>query len=425
MDIGIEDRNGAGPLSVKAACATPEAVVTHAELMRAFEAFKAENDDSVKEIAKKGVADVVSTDKLARIETAIATHTKALETLSLRDARPLLDGERKGSASERMSEHKAAFLTYVRSGESSGLKALESKALSVGSNADGGYLVPDEVETTIGRRLATVSPIRALAGSRTVSSDIYKKPFMTSGPAVGWVGETDARPQTATPVLAELSFPAMELYAMPAATASLLDDSAVNIEEWLAGEVEQAFAEQEGTAFVTGDGVGKPKGFLAYPTVAQSAWSWGNIGHIATGAAGAFPASNPSDVLIDLIYAVAAGYRQNAVFVMNRKTQAAVRKFKDAQGNYLWSPPAAPYGKATLIGFPLADAEQMPDVAANSLSVAFGDFGRGYLVVDRAGVRVLRDPYSAKPYVLFYTTKRVGGGVQDFNAIKVLKFAAS
>jgi HK97 family phage major capsid protein len=425
MDIELNDRGGAGALSMKAACATPDAVVTHAELMRAFEAYKAENDDSLKEIARKGAADVVSTDKIAKIETAIAAHTKALETMSLKDARPALEHAGKAAAHGRTSEHKAAFLAYVRSGESAGLKALEGKALSVGANADGGYLVPDEVETTIGRRLGVVSPIRALAGSRTVSSDVYKKPFMTSGPAVGWVAETDARPQTSSPVLAELSFPAMELYAMPAATAALLDDSAVNIEEWLAGEVEQAFAEQEGTAFVTGDGVGKPKGFLAYPTVAQGSWSWGNIGYVATGAAGAFPASNPSDVLIDLIYAVAAGYRQNAVFVMNRKTQAAVRKFKDSQGNYLWSPPAAPFGKATLIGFPLADAEEMPDVGANSLSIAFGDFSRGYLVVDRAGVRVLRDPYSAKPYVLFYTTKRVGGGVQDFNAIKVLKFAAS
>jgi HK97 family phage major capsid protein len=324
-----------------------------------------------------------------------------------------------------MNEHKAAFLSYVRTGESAGLRALESKALSVGSNPDGGYLVPDEVEATISRRLAVVSPIRALAGNRTVSSDVYKKPFMISGPAVGWVGETDARPQTGSPTLAELTFPAMELYAMPAATASLLDDSAVNIEEWLAAEVEQVFAEQEGAAFVTGDGVAKPKGFLAYPMVAQSAWSWGSIGYVPTGAAGAFAASNPADVLIDLIYAVAAGYRQNASFVMNRKTQAAVRKFKDASGNYLWSPPAAPLGKANLIGFPLADAEEMPDIAANSLSIAFGDFRRGYLVVDRAGVRVLRDPYSAKPYVLFYTTKRVGGGVQDFDAIKVLKFSAS
>lgn len=425
MDIDIHDRDGAGALSVKAACATPEAVVTHAELMRAFEAFKAENDDSLKEIARKGVADVVSSDKLARIETAVAAHSKTLEALTLRDARPPLDGDRKRLAPERMSEHKAAFLAYVRTGDSGGLRGLEGKAMSVGANPDGGYLVPDEVETTISRRLAVVSPIRALAGNRTVSADVYKKPFMTSGPAVGWVGETDARPQTGSPSLAELSFPAMELYAMPAATATLLDDSAVNIEEWLAAEVEQAFAEQESAAFVNGDGVAKPKGFLAYPMVAQSTWSWGNIGYIATGAAGAFAASNPADVLIDLIYAVAAGYRQNAGFVMNRKTQAAVRKFKDASGNYLWSPPSAPLGKANLIGFPLADAEEMPDIGANSLSIAFGDFRRGYLIVDRAGVRVLRDPYSAKPYVLFYTTKRVGGGVQDFDAIKVLKFSAS
>jgi HK97 family phage major capsid protein len=248
---------------------------------------------------------------------------------------------------------------------------------------------------------------------------------MTAGPATGWVGETDARPQTSTPTLAELSFPAMELYAMPAATATLLEDAAVDIDEWLAGEVEQAFAEQEGTAFVGGDGVNKPKGFLAYTAVANGAWTWGNIGYVATGAAGAFPASNPSDVLIDLIYALKPGYRQNAVFVMNRRTQSEVRKFKDSTGNYLWQPPATASGRASLMGFPLIDAEDMPNIAADSLSVAFGDFRRGYLVVDRQGVRVLRDPYSAKPYVLFYTTKRVGGGVQDFDAFKLLKFAAS
>ncbi len=248
---------------------------------------------------------------------------------------------------------------------------------------------------------------------------------MTSGPAVGWVGETAARPQTNAPVLDALSFPAMELYAMPAATPSLLEDAAVNIDEWLAGEVEQAFAEQEGTAFVSGDGTSKPKGFLSYPTVANGAWEWGKIGHVATGAAGDWPEDAPSDVLVDLVYAVRAGYRQNASFVMNRKTQAAIRKFKDASGNYLWQPPAVAGGRASLMTFPVVEAEDMPDVGANSLSVAFGDFRRGYLVVDRQGVRVLRDPYSAKPYVLFYTTKRVGGGVQDFDAIKLLKFAAS
>jgi HK97 family phage major capsid protein len=248
---------------------------------------------------------------------------------------------------------------------------------------------------------------------------------MTAGPAAGWIGETASRPQTASAVLDELAFPAMELYAQPAATATLLEDAFVNLDEWLAGEVDQVFAEQEGTAFVSGDGSNKPKGFLAYTTVANGSWAWGNIGYIASGAAGAFPASNPSDVLIDLIYALRAGYRQNACFVMNRKTQSVVRKFKDSTGNYLWQPPATAAGRSTLIGFPLVDAEDMPDVAAGSLSIAFGDFRRGYLIVDRQGVRVLRDPYSAKPYVLFYTTKRVGGGVQDFDAIKVLKFAVS
>jgi HK97 family phage major capsid protein len=212
---------------------------------------------------------------------------------------------------------------------------------------------------------------------------------------------------------------------MPAETASLLEDAAVNIDEWLAAEVEQAFATQEGTAFVTGDGVNKPKGFLNYTTVANASWSWGNMGYIASGVAGGFPASNPSDVLIDLIYAVKAGYRQNGLFVMNRKTQSAIRKFKDSGGNYLWQPPAQPGGRANLMNFGVIESEDMPDMAANSLSIAFGDFSRGYLVVDRAGVRVLRDPFTAKPYVLFYTTKRVGGGVQDFDAIKLMKFAAS
>jgi len=285
--------------------------------------------------------------------------------------------------------------------------------------------VPAEVERDIGRRLVDVSPIRALATVRTVSASVYKKPFMTSGPAVGWIGETAARPQTNSPVLAELSFPTMELYAMPAATATLLDDAMVDVDQWLAAEVDQVFAEQEGVAFVSGDGINKPKGFLASTAVANGPWSWGNIGYVATGTAGAFPASNPADVLIDLGYALRVGYRRNATFMMNRKTESVIRKFKDQNGQYLWSPGVAAGAPPTLLGYPVVCDDAMPDIAANALSVAFGDFRRGYLVVDRAGVRVLRDPYTAKPYVLFYTTKRVGGGVQDFDAIKLLKFAAS
>jgi HK97 family phage major capsid protein len=397
-----------------------DAVVTHGEMMRAFEAFKDANDER---LARRD-ADVVLEEKLARINGALDTQTRRLDEIALKSARPAL-GQDSAHMRAGAPEHKAAFEAYVRNGESANLRALEIKAMSIGSNADGGYLVPPEIEATIGERLTAISPIRAIAGVRTISSNVYKKPFMTAGPAVGWVGETDARTQTASPVLDELSFPAMELYAMPAATASLLEDSAVNIDQWIAQEVEAVFAQQEGAAFVAGDGNNKPKGFLAYTTVDNGSWSWGNIGYVASGAAGAFAGSNASDALVDLVYAVKAGYRQNGMFVMNRRTQAAVRKFKDTTGQYLWQPPAVAGGKASLMTFAVVEAEDMPDIAANSLSIAFGDFNRGYLVVDRAGVSVLRDPYTAKPYVLFYTTKRVGGGVQDFDAIKVMKFAAS
>ena len=322
-------------------------------------------------------------------------------------------------------EHKAAFEAYVRGGEEDGLRRLERKALSVGVPADGGYLVPDETEREIGRRLTAASPIRAIAGVRQISANVYKKPFAITGAATGWVGETDARTETNSPTLAELEFPAMELYAMPAATATLLDDSAVNIDEWIASEVETAFATQEGTAFVTGDGTNKPTGLPSATKIAEASWAWTKIGYIVTGVSGAFAASNPSDNLVDLVYALKSGYRQNATWVMNRKTQAAIRKLKDADGNYIWQPAAVAGGTASLMNFPIAESEDMPDIDANTYSVAFGDFRRGYLIVDRVGVRVLRDPYSAKPYVLFYTTKRVGGGVQDFDAIKLLKFGTS
>jgi len=385
------------------------------DFMRAFEAFKDTNDERLSEIETKLTADVVTTDKLDRIN-------KALDELTLKGRRPPLSGER-GPA--RPSEHKQAFESYVRGGDEDGFRRLEQKALSAGTNADGGYLVPIETETEIGKRLAAISPIRAIADVRQVSSGTYRKPFMTAGPAVGWAGETDSRSQTTSPTIAALDFPAMELYAMPAATAALLDDSAVNIDDWIAAEVESAFAAQEGTAFVSGDGSNKPKGFLAYTTAAEASWVWGKLGYVATGTSGALPSSNPSDVLVDLIYTLKAGYRANARFVLNRRTQASIRKLKDADGHYLWQPAAVAGGEASLMGFPVTEAEDMPDIAANSLSLAFGDFRRGYLIVDRLGVRVLRDPYSAKPYVLFYTTKRVGGGVQDFDAIKLLKFGTS
>ncbi|MGO4172493.1 phage major capsid protein [Bosea sp. TAF32] len=319
----------------------PETKAAGADLALAFEdlrytldSYRAANDERLAGIEARNSADPLTEEKLIRMDAALDDTMRRIDRLTLDRARPPL-GQDGPARDPLVAEHKAAFAAYVRTGEAGGLKRLEAKALSTGSGPDGGYLAPSTVEGEILRRLASVSPIRSLATVRTISSGTYKKAFSTTGPAAGWVAETAARPQTGSPTLAELSFPAMELYAMPAATQTLLDDAIVNIDQWIAEEAESAFAEQEGAAFVNGDGTDKPKGFLAYPTVADASWAWGNIGVLHTGVAGAFAASNPSDVLVDLVYALKAGYRQNASFVMNRKTQAAVRKFKDTTGMYL------------------------------------------------------------------------------------------
>lgn len=409
--------------AVKSA-AGPEINAAFEDFMRAFEAFRDTNEERLGAVERRMAADVLTEEKLTRIDQAVDQTKRRVDDLVLKGRRPSA-GRDEAAAFGPASDHRAAFELYVRSGETAGLRRMEEKALSVGSAVDGGYLVPPETETEVSRRLSLASPIRSIASVRTISAMVYTKPFATSGPVTGWVGETDARPETASPPLAQLSFPATEIYAMPSATQSLLDDAAVDLDRWIADEVEQVFAEREGTAFVTGDGVKKPTGFLAAPKVAQSAWAWGKLGYLPTGVASAFAAANPSDVLVDLLYAVKGGYRQNGTFVMNRKVQSTVRKFKDTTGQYLWTPPSGPGGRAMLMNFPIVESEDMPDVAVDSFSIAFGDFRRGYLVVDRQGMRILRDPYSAKPYVLFYTTKRVGGGIQDFDAIKLLKFGVA
>ncbi len=395
------------------------------EFLSAFEDFKQANDERLDEIEKKLSADVVTEEKVDRINRALDRQKKTVDELALTLARPEIGGEPRARLDPARREHKRAFDLYVRKGEAHDLRTLEAKALSAQSDPDGGYLVPAETERLIDRIVSDASPIRAIAGVRQIGAASYKKPFTVSGPASGWVGETEARAETSASGLSEIEFPAMELYAMPAATSTLLDDAAINIDQWLAEEVQTAFAEQEGTAFVNGDGIRRPRGFLSYARVTNANWSWGKLGYLATGAAGAFPSSNPADVLIDLIYSVKAGYRANARFVMNRATQSAIRKLKDAEGNYLWQPGIAAGAPPTLLNYPVTEAEDMPSIATDATAIAFGDFKRGYLIVDRLGVRVLRDPYSAKPYVLFYTTKRVGGGVQNFEALKLLKFGTA
>jgi len=390
------------------------------EFLRAFEAFKQANDERLVQLETRS-ADVVTEDKVDRINRALDEHKRALDELTLAACRPAVGGETK-IAAPAAREAKAAFERYVRKGDASGL---ELKAMSFGSGADGGYTVPLEIEQTIDRVLAKVSPMRAIASVRQIGSHTYRKPITTAGAATGWVAETDARSQTNTPTLAAIDFPTMELYAMPAATQTLLDDSAVDLEAWLAEEVQTVFAEQEGAAFVSGNGTTQPKGFLTETIVADASWVWAKLGYIASGADGAFAATDPTDALVALAYAPKQGYRAGGRWVMNRKTEAVIRKFKDQNHNYVWQPGAAAGQPATLLGYPMAEAEDMPDIASNAYAIAFGDFARGYLIVDRIGVRVLRDPYSAKPYVLFYTTKRVGGGVQNYEAIKLMKFAES
>jgi len=393
------------------------------EFMRAFESYKDTNDERLAEIERRSAADPLIDDKLARIDRALDETKRVADQLAIKASRPHLGGA--GTIeTAAVREHRRAFDEYVRKGETANLSRLEAKALAVTTNsgADGGYTVPPETERAVMSALKDISPIRAIASVRQVSGSVYKKPFATTGFAHGWVAETATRSQTNTPTLAELSFPTMELYAMPAATATLLDDSAVNIDEWIAEEVQGTFAQQEGTAFVNGNGTTEPKGFMTYTKEPNATWEWGEIGFIKTGVDAAFPPTDPADKLIDLIYTLKAGYRPNATFVFNRGTQAAVRKMKDGDGHYVWQPAAAAGEPSLLMGYPVVESEDMPAMAADSFSVAFGDFRRGYLVVDRVGIRVLRDPYSAKPYVLFYTTKRVGGGVQDFNAIKLLRF---
>ena len=386
----------------------------YGDVFSAFEAFKDANDDRLAQIEKRQSADVITTEKVERIN-------KSLDDLILKSRRPQLSAEPKVES----TEHKKAFDSYVRKGDAFALNAMEAKAMSIGSGQDGGYLVPPETEAEIGRLISKASPFRDICDVRQISAFVHNKPFNTNGHQAGWTGETSNRPQTTSATLANLQFQTMELYAMPAATQALLDDSIVNIDDWMAREVQIVFGEQETNAFTNGDGITSPKGLLTYPKVAQSAWTWGNTGYLATGVAGGFPATAPSDKLIDLVYTVKAGYRAEGRFMMSRNTQGQIRKFKDNQNEYIWQPGAAADKAPTLMGFPVTENEYMPDIATGIFGVAFGNFRRGYLVVDRIGVRILRDPYTAKPYVLFYVTKRVGGGMQDFDAIKMLKFDVS
>lgn len=343
---------------------------------------------------------------------------EAMETAGVPVARPMLSGARASGG----GMGGAAFEGFLRTGSG----ALEMKALSGASGGEGGYAIPREIDTLVDTTLAAISPIRAIANVVTVGSAGYRKLVASGGTPSGWASETGARDETDTATFNEIAPPMGDLFANPAASQTMLDDAAFDVEAWLADEIAREFARAEGAAFVSGNGTNKPKGFLAYATAAtgDDARAFGTLQHVPSGAAGAFGA-NPEEILIDLVQALRAPYRQGAVFVMNSATLARIRKLKTSDGAFLWQPSLSAGQPATLLGYPVVEAEDMPDIAAGSLSVAFGNFKAGYLIAERGETQVLRDPYSNKPFVHFYATKRVGGAVTNSEAIKVLKFSAS
>lgn len=406
--------------------ATPAEIL--AKLNNAFEEYKTKNDEQLAEI-KKGVKDAVRTEEIARIDTSITDLQKALNESLAKMQAIETGGAGNAAGDKRTPEQKAydeAFGKYFRKGgDENALREMEVKAAATRqTDEDGGFTVTTETETAIDRVLTNYSAMRSLSTVRRIGGASYKKLVGLGGTTSGWVGETEGRPQTDVSKLSELAFPAMELYAMPAATQSLLDDSGLDIAAWLADEVSIEFADQEGNAFVNGNGNKKPAGFLgATKKVDNASYAWGKIGFVTSGASGGFHADTPADAVINLIYSLKRGYRQNGAFLLNDMTMSTVRKWKDSEDNYMWQPSLQLGQPAMLAGYRVETDDYMPDVGADAFPIAFGDFRRAYLIVDRIGVRVLRDPYSAKPYVLFYTTKRVGGGVQNFEALKLLKIA--
>jgi HK97 family phage major capsid protein len=418
--------------------------------------FKAENDKRLKEIEKNGAANATTVQNVEKLNSTIdelqSKFNDAQRRASELEAavnRINLSGGASNIAADAETfnrnlkvfnrltgrdneaddyrNYRKAVDAYLRSGD----KAISNEmrnALSVGAESSGGYWVLPDTSGQMVTKVYETSPMRALASVTTISSDALEGPVdndqATSG---GWVTEKTAPSNTATAKVGKWRIEVHTQYAMPKVTQQLLDDVAFPVESWLQQKTNDILDRTETTAFFTGNGSGKPRGFLDYTivTTADSSRAWDNLQYVASGAAGDWAASNPADKIIDLIYTLKNYYRTGASFVAARVTYAGIRKFKDTTGQYLWAPGLTAGQPATLLNFPAIEAEDMPQIAANSYSLAFGNFKMGYQIVDRAGISTLRDPYTAKPYVLFYSTKRVGGGLINGEAIKVMKFAAS
>ena len=328
-----------------------------------------------------------------------------------------------GGAVETGAPHQKAFNAYLRNGDDDALRGLEleGKSLSTAVNSDGGYLVDPQTSDRVQSVLNATASIRAIASVVTVEATSYDVLVDHTDVGAGWATEADATVETDTPQIDRITIALNELSALPKASQRLLDDSAFDIEGWLAGRIADKFARAEAAAFINGDGVDKPKGFLDHPIVHNDTWAWDSLGYVPSG----IDSGVEADAIVTLVYSLGAQYRANGAFVMNSKTAGIVRKLKDGDGRFMWTDGLAAGEPAQLMGYPVLVAEDMPDADTDSMSIAFGDFNAGYTIAERPDLRILRDPFSAKPHVLFYATKRVGGDISDFAAIKLMKFGVT
>lgn len=386
------------------------------QLGSAWEQFKQINDRRLKEIENKGSSDPLTEQHLSRINSRIDEYKERVNKMEAAFNRPEAGDEGYKFSDEAVRAHKTAFCNYLRKGVEGNLCNLETKALSVSSDPDGGYLVSPQISDMIIKSVFETSPMRKIANVETISSDALEILEDRSEAVAGWTTEAASVSDTDTPTFAKKTIPVHELYAQPKATQKLIDDSAIDIEAWLADKISQIFSKKENTAFISGDGVGKPRGILTY----TAGTAWGQIEQVASGSSGVVVA----DKIIALYYSLKEDYATNASFLMNRATIEDVRQLKDTTNQYIWNPGLAVGAPDTLMGVPVYQAADMPVPATDSLSIAVGDFKAAYQIVDRTGIRVLRDPFTDKPFVKFYSTKRVGGDVVNFEAIKLMKLGS-
>jgi HK97 family phage major capsid protein len=393
------------------------------ELGRTWEQFKSTNEEQIA-LKCKGIVDPLLLERETKLNDRISDLQKSIDAMTARIERPGRGGADQGEP----SAHTKAYTQWMRRGDAK-LSADEQKAMSVGSDPDGGYLVPVDMSGRIVAKIFETSPIRQIATVNTTSSDLVEGLIDNDEVSTGWVSETGTRSETDTPELGKYQIAIHEQYAEPKITQKLLDDSALDAGAWLEGKIAAKMGRGEASAFCVGNGIGKPFGFAGgYSTAAtvDGSRAWGVLEHIASGASGDFAGSNPSDKLLDMVYALKSGYRNGARWATTRAVLLKIRKFKESTTNaYIWQPGLQAGQPPLIVGYPVTEAEDMPALGADSLSLAFGNFREGYQIYDRMGIRTLRDPFTTKGYVKFYVTKRVGGGVVNFEAIKLMKFANS